>query len=135
MSLTDMIAAFTVATLAGTGVGGGGLFVIYLTLIGKVPQTTAQAINLIFFISASSAALVYHLKHRRLNLRLIAISIVFGVIGTLLGGILRQRLDESAVRSAFGVMLILTGGYSLFKGSVKRLKNMRKISGNRHFDP
>ena len=31
--ITDFFAAFTISALAATGVGGGGFFVIYLTLI------------------------------------------------------------------------------------------------------
>ena len=115
MNLTDMIAAFTIATLAGTGVGGGGLFVIYLTLISGIGQSHAQAINLVFFIAASAAALPYHLKRRRLNLKIILLCTPLGILGTFLGGILRESLDESLVRSAFGIMLILTGSYSLLK--------------------
>ena len=115
MHLTDMIAAFTIATLAGTGVGGGGLFVIYLTLISGIGQSHAQAINLVFFIAASAAALPYHLKRRRLNLKIILLCAPLGILGTFLGGILRESLDESLVRSAFGIMLILTGSYSLLK--------------------
>ena len=122
MTLVDMIAAFTIATLAGTGVGGGGLFVIYLTLVTKMAQSPAQAVNLVFFISASVAALFYHLRHRKLNLKVILLCTAFGIIGTLLGGVLRRSLDEAAVRSAFGVMLIITGSYSLIKGVKKGAK-------------
>ena len=126
MTFADMIAAFTIATLAGTGVGGGGLFVIYLTLVTKMAQSPAQAVNLVFFISASVAALFYHLRHRKLNLKLILLCTFFGIIGTLLGGVLRQSLNESTVRSAFGVMLLITGSYSLLKGLKKGVKKRKK---------
>ena len=127
MTLVDMIAAFTIATLAGTGVGGGGLFVIYLTLVGKMAQNPAQAVNLVFFISASITALFYHLRYRKLNPKVILLCTVFGIIGTFLGGTLRLSRDENTVRSAFGVMLVITGGYSLLKGSRKRGKRLPKI--------
>lgn len=130
-----MIAAFTIATLAGTGVGGGGFFVIYLTLVTGTAQTSAQAVNLVFFISASVTALFYHLRHRKLNLKVILLCAVFGIIGTFLGSTLRQSLDENTVRSAFGVMLVITGGYSLLKGSKDRLKNSRKSKDKRRISP
>ena len=97
------------------GQNGGGLFVIYLTLVAGVGQSPAQAINLVFFISAAAAALPYHLRTRKLNLKIIFLCVPLGILGTFLGGILRESLDESMVRSAFGIMLILTGGYSLLK--------------------
>ena len=51
------LAAFAVSVLAGTGVGGGGLFILYLVSVLGTPQTDAQAVNLVFFISAAIAAL------------------------------------------------------------------------------
>ena len=45
-----------VALLAGLGVGSAGLFMTWLTLVEKVPQLTAQGINLIFFIFSSGSA-------------------------------------------------------------------------------
>ena len=79
------LAAFAVSVLAGTGVGGGGLFVIYLTMICGMAQAKAQAVNLVFFISAALAALPYHLTHRKMNTRLILFCTVFAIAGTLIG--------------------------------------------------
>ena len=50
------IASFIIALLSGMGIGSGGLLVIYLTLLEKVPQLTAQGINLLFFIFASASS-------------------------------------------------------------------------------
>lgn len=111
------IAAFAVSVLAGTGVGGGGLFVIYLTAICGTAQTKAQAINLVFFICAALAALPYHFTHRKMKLRLILFCTVFAVIGTLVGGALRQATSERTLQVIFGVMLVITGARTLFKKS------------------
>ena len=46
----NAVTSFLIAVLSGLGVGSGGLLVIYLTLVEKVPQLTAQGTNLIFFI-------------------------------------------------------------------------------------
>lgn len=115
MSVVDMIAIFTVAVLAGTGVGGGGLLVIYLTMIAGYPQLNAQAVNLVFFIAAGLAALPYHVRHRTINRRAVAVCASFGVIGAFLGGKLREALDPSVVRAAFGAMLIVTGTMVLLR--------------------
>jgi len=109
------LAAFAVSVLAGTGVGGGGLFVIYLTMICGMAQAKAQAVNLVFFISAALAALPYHLTHRKMNTRLILFCTVFAIAGTLIGGILRNMLPERALQVSFGVMLVITGTRTLFK--------------------
>ena len=41
---------FLLAALSGMGVGGGGLFVIYLSLFTDTPQLVAQGMNLLFFL-------------------------------------------------------------------------------------
>lgn len=115
MNVTDMIGALLCAILAGTGVGGGGLFVIYLTVIKNTPQVSAQALNLVFFISAALAALPYHLKRRHVNVKLILICASLGIIGTLLGGVCRQKLPERLLRRLFGGGLILVGLRSFFR--------------------
>ena len=50
MRMFDIIISFICALLAGMGVGGGGILIIYLTLFKNLPQATAQGINLLFFV-------------------------------------------------------------------------------------
>ena len=48
--LFTILITFLLAALSGMGVGGGGLFVIYLSLFTNTPQLTAQGMNLLFFL-------------------------------------------------------------------------------------
>ena len=48
MFLWDILAAFLVAVLAGMGIGGGGLLIIYLTIIRNTDPAAARFENLIF---------------------------------------------------------------------------------------
>lgn len=115
MLITDMIAAYLAALLAGTGVGGGGLFVIYLTSVRNLTQSDAQALNLVFFIAASAAALPYHIRRRKVEWRVAFICILLGCVGTLIGGALRESLPENVLRDIFAIMLIIVGCRSLFR--------------------
>lgn len=108
------LAALIISVLAGTGVGGGGLFILYLVSVYGTAQTNAQAINLVFFICAAAASLPYHGRHRKLHVKRILFCIAFAAAGTILGGAVRQRLPESAMRSIFGALLIITGVRTLF---------------------
>lgn len=121
------LAAFAVSVLAGTGVGGGGLFILYLVSVLGTPQTDAQAVNLVFFISAAIAALPYHIKKRRMDLRVILICIVFASVGTVLGTLLRQRLPEDAIRSAFGWLLVISGSITLLRRKKRPSENGRSL--------
>lgn len=126
LSAIDMAAVFITAALAGTGVGGGGLLVIYLTMVAGYSQTNAQAVNLLFFIAAALAALPYHAGKRKINKRAVFLCSALGIIGAIFGGALRDLLDPSAIRKIFGIMLIITGTGTLFKR--KREETLFKIT-------
>lgn len=128
MSLADMAAAFAAAILAGTGIGGGGLYVIWLTSVTEMPQSEAQCINLLFFLAAASAALPLHLKKRKLPLKYIVPCALIGAAGTVSGGFFRSVISESTLRILFGALLVLAGIRNLFvKNRQKTTK--RNVSG------
>ena len=64
MMIFDCFIGLLVAALAGMGIGGGGLLVIWLVLIKHLPSPTAQGINLLFFIISALCALPIHIKRR-----------------------------------------------------------------------
>ena len=48
MKIVDFIIGILSSALSGTGVGGGGLFIIYLGIAKDMIQSVMQGINLIF---------------------------------------------------------------------------------------
>ena len=127
MQVLNIAVAFAVALLAGTGCGGAGLLVVYMTAVAGMAQSDAQALNLIFFISASAAALPYHARRRRIDPLAVAVCAAFGAIGAAGGGALREHLSVETVRRAFGTVLALTGAVTL--GSSLPLKRHRAHGG------
>ncbi len=117
MIAINMIAAALIACMAGLGIGGGGLLVIYLTLVLSTDQLAAQGINLVFFIFSAIASLFIHFKKRKLDIRRIAVLAVTGVITSVLGSYISHNIDVEILRTVFGIMLIATGTISLFKKS------------------
>ena len=117
MTPLGYLAAFLCAIPAGAGIGGGGLFIIYLVSAG-FSQIESGALNLIFFISAATCSLPYHFRRRNINFKFIIISAIAGIIGTLLGGWIRGIISEEYLRLFFGVMLIFTGLRSLFRKKI-----------------
>ena len=113
------IAAFAIALLSGMGVGSGGLLVIYLTLVEKVDQLTAQGINLLFFIFSAASSLLLHITRRRLYAGVILILSLCGIVGSLLGSTVAAKLPSPILSKIFGVMLTVSGILSLRKKSDK----------------
>ena len=58
LMLIVLIASFVIALLTGLGVGGGGLFVVFLNMFTDIPQIKVQGINLLFFIFSASSAVM-----------------------------------------------------------------------------
>ena len=106
-------AAFLLSVLSGMGVGGGGLFVIYLAFTTDLPQLLAQGANLLFFLCSAGAAILVHLQKRTILWKAILFLTLSGIAGVLLGTRLASFLDESLLRKIFGVLLVSSGILSL----------------------
>ncbi|MBQ7290399.1 MAG: sulfite exporter TauE/SafE family protein [Clostridia bacterium] len=115
MALLDFLAAIFAAALAGMGVGGGGLFVIYLTLVRGAEQLAAQGINLCFFLALCVPSLAVHFAKRKIRLPIALLFGLSGVFGTFLGAYLLSLATPVLLRKAFGWLLLASGALALFK--------------------
>ena len=114
LRIVNAAAALLVAVLSGLGVGSGGLFVIWLSLMG-VSATQARGMNLLFFVFSASAALLFHLKNKRnIDLGLVLYLAAFALLGTVVGGYMGRLIDGDLLRRIFGGLLVLSGCYTLF---------------------
>ncbi len=119
-------AAFLVAMLAGMGVGSGGLFIVYLTMLAGVPQIAAQGLNLHFFIFATAAALLLHARTHPLPFRRLAYVCFVGSVGCGGGAYLAQNMSGGTLRTVFALVLILTGIVTLFTGQTAKKEKFEK---------
>ena len=118
MMIFDCFIGLLIAALAGMGIGGGGLLVIWLVLIKHLPSPTAQGINLLFFIISALCALPIHIKRRTLSLRTILVMTSIALPGVWIGCQLAAVLPEMTARRCFGYFLLLSGamqGYRQIK--------------------
>lgn len=113
--METFIIGLVTSVLAGLGIGGGGLLVIYLAFFTDTPQVTAQGINLLFFIFSSATSMLIHLKRRRLPFLLILILAVTGGLGAALGSLTALGTDPLVLRRLFGGLLTVSGIIALCK--------------------
>ncbi len=111
--ILQILAAGLISVLSGMGVGGGGLFVIYLSLFTDTPQLVAQGMNLLFFLFSSGASMLIHLRERNLFFSAIIIMAAAGIMGALLGSGLAEYVSQALLRKIFGTMLAVSGILSL----------------------
>ena len=120
------LTAFLISALMGMGVGGGGLFVIYLTLCLGYEQMLAQGTNLLFFLIAGVSSLFYHFKKRKIVLWQVLLMIIFGSAGSILFSRLSLSLDPRYPRIALGILLIISGLITLINIIVKGVRKKFK---------
>lgn len=119
MFFIDFISSILIAMLAGMGVGGGGLLVIYLTLVKDIGQIQAQGINLLFFIAAGISASFINLKSHKFKPSKLLIMIISGAAGAVLGSILTVFIKSEWLRATFGIFLLVSGTIELFSKKEK----------------
>ncbi|MBQ8474926.1 MAG: sulfite exporter TauE/SafE family protein [Clostridia bacterium] len=122
----DFVAGICLAALAGMGVGGGGLLVIYLTLFLEMEQRTSQGVNLLFFIFAAGFSLLIHIRKRNIKLPLVLLCSISGICFAMFGANVSSLVDGEVLRRGFGVMLILAGSINLIKTFLVK-KKYKKI--------
>lgn len=110
-----MSVLFSVVT--GLGVGSGGLYILWLTLVKDVEQTKAQGLNLIFFSLCVMAATLVNYKYHRIVTRPVLIILLFGIVSSIPASFLAQKIDTELLSRLFGGFLVLAGGLSLFSKS------------------
>jgi len=100
--------------LAGLGVGGGSLLMLWLTLSAGMDYTDARIINLLFFLPSALIATVFHQKQGSVDLRKIAFAILWGSVAAAAGSIAGKIIDTDLLKKAFGILLLFTGLRELF---------------------
>ena len=100
--------------LAGLGVGGGSLLILWLTLILGLDHTTARGINLLFFIPTAVVASFFRWKQGSLRIAKIIPAIIGGCITASLFTVFSKHIQPELIQKLFGQLLILAGIRELF---------------------
>ena len=95
--------------LAGLGVGGGSLLMLWLTLILQFDYSTAKVLNLLFFLPTAAISSVFRWKQGALDFHKILPGIIAGCLSAAAFAFLGQRITVDLVKKGFGVLLLLTG--------------------------
>lgn len=120
MIAVSIIVGALIAVFSGMGVGGGGLFAVYLSVFTDVPQLAVQGYNLLFFLFSSGASVTLQLFRRKIPFFAVGIMIGAGILGALAGAALTDVVPSDWLRRIFGIMLVSGGIVSLKKYSQNR---------------
>ncbi len=100
--------------LAGIGIGGGSLLMLWLTLIVGMGPFEARCVNLMFFIPTALCASLFRWKQGTLNVKKLALPILLGSAAAGFFSWVSGSMDTEFLKKIFGVLLLLTGVRELF---------------------
>ena len=95
--------------LAGLGVGGGSLLILWLTLVLDTPYPEARITNLLFFLPGAIVATYLRIKGKAISIKRIWPAIIAGCIGAALSYLIGQNIELTLLKKLFGGLLLFAG--------------------------
>lgn len=115
-----IIVSTVLGFLAGIGVGGGSLLILWLTFILGMEHSQARLLNLLFFLPSAIIASLFRWRQGNLDIRSILPAILCGCIAAAVSSIISFHIDLSLMKKLFGGLLILTGIREILYKSKKK---------------
>ena len=112
--MLEMLIGFISGIVSGTGMGGGTILILCLSIFLGINQKTAQATNLIFFIPTSIAAIYITMKQKNINIKLAKQIIFWGIIGTIIGALIAQKINVTVLKKMFGIFLAIIAIHEIY---------------------
>lgn len=113
--------------ISGTGMGGGTILILALSLFMGVQQHTAQATNIVFFIPTSIIAIIVSIKQKMIDIKLGTVIVITGVIGAIIGAKIAQKVTDQNLKKYFGIFLGIIALYEIYS-FIKKYILKRKIT-------
>ncbi len=114
INILDALAVVLCACVSAMGLGGGGVLILYLTLVCDTPQMVAQGVNLLFFLPCAITAAVIYQKRGQLCWGHILPLVLGGLLGVGAGSLLLRHMDTKFLTVGFAVLMIGAGLYTVF---------------------
>lgn len=109
-----IVISTTLGFLAGIGIGGGSLLIMWLTLVLNTEYSTARIVNLLFFIPSAVIASIFRWKQGELDFKKVLPAIITGSISAACFSLLGTQLDIELLQKLFGGLLLITGLREIF---------------------
>ena len=105
----SMLIGAVLGTLAGLGVGGGSILMLWLTIVQDVTPAVARGINLMFFVVAAGSVTIIRRKKGLQNYSRILPAIISGCIAAAVCAYLSVHIDTEILRTILGILFLITG--------------------------
>lgn len=112
--LVASIAGFFSAIIGSMGMGGGGVLLLYLSLVAGIDHMKAQGINLAFFLPIALVALTIHAKKKLISLKPVLMGVTAGIFGAWVGTYVADYVGSQILSKLFGGLILIIGIKELF---------------------
>lgn len=112
--LVPLLIAILLGFLAGMGVGGGSLLLLWLTQVVGMPQSQARILNLLFFLPAAITATLFRVRKQLIPPGVILPALLTGCTAAAVFTLLARFLDIALMKKLLGGLLILVGLREIF---------------------
>ena len=112
--MQEIIIGLVSGIISGTGMGGGTVLILLLTIIMGIEQHIAQATNLVFFVPTSIAAIITNWKYKLVDKKVALWVSVFGVIGAITGAIISSKTNVEELKKYFGIFLAIVSIFEIY---------------------
>ncbi|HEY9406248.1 MAG TPA: sulfite exporter TauE/SafE family protein [Nitrososphaera sp.] len=134
--MLDNIATLTFLLVVGLGAGtlgsmlgvGGGIIMVPALTFLNVPPTQAASTSLIAVMATSISSTIEYSRQKRINYGLGLQMAACAIPGGVLGAVLSEYLLQDTFKLYFGIFLILTGLYILYRNSVLKDRQVKRRS-------
>lgn len=106
--------AIVLGFLAGLGVGGGSLLMMWLTSVVNMDYSVARTVNLLFFLPTALIATLFHKKQGSADIRKVLPAIISACAAAAVFSYVGKHIDTTLLKKLFGGVLIVTGLRELF---------------------
>lgn len=121
----EIITGLISGIISGTGMGGGTILILVLSVFLGIEQHTAQATNLIFFVPTSISAIIVSIKSKLIDWKTGITIATSGIVGAIGGAIISTKLEVNKLKKYFGIFLIIISIYEIYS-LIKEYKKTKK---------
>ena len=115
----EIFLSIIASVLSGMGIGGGSIFILFVTLFGNVGQKEAQVLNLILFLVVGTTATIGNIKNKNIDWSVIKKTAVLLIFGSFVGSWLFYSINEKSLKRYFNYFLVIVGIYEIITSLIK----------------
>ena len=124
--MLEIVSGIIAGMFTGTGMGGGTVLILLLSIFVNLDQHLAQAVNLIFFILTTISAIIINIKGKITDFKLGFQIIIYGIIGAIIGSKIAMIIESQNLKKYFGFFLAIIATYEIYSLAKEYIKERNR---------